>query len=79
MKIKIKIRTDQDKYIFAKTRIWDESKKNVNKKKDDSYESSLKFGVYLLSHLTGSTIGVKGLNFSVRNGKRWILHVINTF
>ena len=29
-----------------------------------------KNGGYLLSHLR-STIGVDGLNFSVRNGKRW--------
>ncbi len=29
-----------------------------------------KNGDYLLSHLR-STIGVGGLNFSVRNGKRW--------
>ena len=29
-----------------------------------------KNGGYLLSHLR-STIGVSGLNFSVRNGKRW--------
>ena len=30
-----------------------------------------KDGGYLLSHLAGSTIGVAGLNFSVRDGKRW--------
>ena len=30
-----------------------------------------KDGGYLLSHLVGSTIGVAGLNFSVRDGKRW--------
>ena len=30
-----------------------------------------KIGSYLLSHLKGSTIGVDGLNFSVRDGKRW--------
>ena len=30
-----------------------------------------KIGSYLLSHLIGSTIGVDGLNFSVRDGKRW--------
>ncbi len=28
-------------------------------------------GGYLLSHLAGSTIGAGGLNFSVRDGKRW--------
>ena len=28
-------------------------------------------GGYLLSHLVGSTIGAGGLNFSVRDGKRW--------
>ena len=33
-------------------------------------EALRKDGGYLLSHLR-STIGVNGLNFSVRNGKRW--------
>ena len=33
-------------------------------------EAFFKNGGYLLSHLR-STIGVNGLNFSVRNGKRW--------
>ena len=33
-------------------------------------QSVLKNGSDLLSHLR-STIGVNGLNFSVRNGKRW--------
>ena len=33
-------------------------------------EALSKDGGYLLSHLR-STIGVNGLNFSVRNGKRW--------
>ena len=31
----------------------------------------IKDGGYLLSHLVGSTIGAAGLNFSVRDGKRW--------
>ena len=34
-------------------------------------------GGYLLSHFR-STIGVVRLNFSVRNGKRWIPHAITT-
>ena len=34
-------------------------------------------GGYLLSHFR-STIGVGGLNFSVRNGKRWDPHAITT-
>ena len=34
-------------------------------------------GGYLLSH-RNSTIGVTGLNFSVRNGKRWIPGAIAT-
>ena len=34
-------------------------------------------GGYLLSHIR-STIGVVRLNFSVRNGKRWIPHAITT-
>ena len=46
---------------------------------DNNPELAQKFGVYLLSHLSGSTIGVKGLNFSVRNGKRWIPFAKNTF
>ena len=29
--------------------------------------------------LAGSTIGVKGLNFSVRDGKRWVPFAIDTF
>ena len=33
-------------------------------------------GGYLLSHKR-STIGAVGLNFSVRNGKRWIPDAIN--
>ena len=36
-----------------------------------------KNGGYLLSHLR-STIGVSGLNFSVRNGKRWNPTAITT-
>ena len=31
----------------------------------------LKIGGYLLSRVVCSTIGANGLNFSVRNGKRW--------
>ena len=37
-----------------------------------------KNGGYLLSHLR-STIGVDGLNFSVRNGKRWNPDAIATW
>ncbi len=33
--------------------------------------TQVKDGGYLLSHLVGSTIGAAGLNFSVRDGKRW--------
>ena len=40
-------------------------------------QSLLKKGGYLLSHLR-STIGTIGLNFSVRNGKRWNPNVITT-
>ena len=39
--------------------------------------SSQKDGGYLLS-LRTSTIGAIGLNFSVRNGKRWIPNAITT-
>ena len=35
-------------------------------------------GGYLLSRSAGSTIGVSGLNFSVRNGKRWDTAAIAT-
>ena len=35
-------------------------------------EASIKGGGDLLSHNKCSTIGAKGLNFSVRYGKRWI-------
>ena len=37
-----------------------------------------KNGGYLLSHFLGSTIGAIGLNFSVRNGKRWIPNATTT-
>ena len=37
-----------------------------------------KKGGYLLSRFAGSTIGVSGLNFSVRNGKRWDTAAIAT-
>ena len=40
-------------------------------------KDSEKNGSYLLSHLS-STIGVTGLNFSVRNGKRWNPRAIAT-
>ena len=38
----------------------------------------VKDGGYLLSHKCCSTIGAIGLNFSVRNGKRWIPNAITT-
>ena len=41
-------------------------------------EALWKNGSYLLSHLS-STIGVTGLNFSVRNGKRWNPRAIATW
>ena len=44
---------------------------------DVSDLSSQKDGGYLLS-LRTSTIGAIGLNFSVRNGKRWIPNAITT-
>ena len=39
---------------------------------------TVKGGGYLLSHMICSTIGAIGLNFSVRNGKRWIPDAITT-
>ncbi len=38
----------------------------------------VKDGGYLLSHIVCSTIGAIGLNFSVRNGKRWNPNAITT-
>ena len=60
------------------------SLRSVNKKKREPSDynpkalCSLKKGGYLLSHFVGSTIGVGGLNFSVRNGKRWNTAAIAT-
>ena len=45
---------------------------------DRNILSYLKKGGYLLSRFAGSTIGVSGLNFSVRNGKRWDTAAIAT-
>ena len=39
--------------------------------------SFIRGGGYLLSHFR-SIIGVVGVNFSVRNGKRWNPHAITT-
>ena len=38
-----------------------------------------KRGGYLLSRLAGSTIGAGGLNFSVRDGKRWVPAAVGAF
>jgi hypothetical protein len=46
------------------------AKKRVSDSQDER-DTLFKSGGYLLFHLVGSTIGVVGLNFSVRNGKRW--------
>ena len=53
--------------------------------KKDSYQiitligvSCIKKGGDLLSRLVDSTIGATGLNFSVRNGKRWNPGAITT-
>ena len=47
------------------------NKKNPSPSHIDLETDLNKIGSYLLSHLIGSTIGVDGLNFSVRDGKRW--------
>ena len=47
------------------------------RKKPRTFSGSGSGGGYLLSHFR-STIGVVRLNFSVRNGKRWIPHAITT-
>jgi hypothetical protein len=57
------------KYRYHKT------KKEVTHCWDNLFK---KVGGYLLFHLDGSTIGVGGLNFSVRNGKRCISTAITT-
>ena len=54
--------------------------KGDKKERDGGRVSSVSLklsGGYLLSH-RNSTIGVTGLNFSVRNGKRWIPGAIAT-
>ena len=48
-----------------------ETKKDPSPSHIDLETDLNKIGSYLLSHLIGSTIGVDGLNFSVRDGKRW--------
>ena len=58
---------------FFRTHIESRSFRDTDKKEGRSKlfaQSVLKNGSDLLSHLR-STIGVNGLNFSVRNGKRW--------
>ncbi len=55
-------------------------KRGNKKERDGGRVSSVSLklsGGYLLSH-RNSTIGVTGLNFSVRNGKRWIPGAIAT-
>ena len=54
-----------------------QSKKERRDRTRVSDLSSQKDGGYLLS-LRTSTIGAIGLNFSVRNGKRWIPNAITT-
>ena len=49
----------------------DKQKKDPSPSHIDLETDLNKIGSYLLSHLKGSTIGVDGLNFSVRDGKRW--------
>ena len=58
---------------------------SASKAKRDSHQmialigvSYLKKGGDLLSRLVDSTIGATGLNFSVRNGKRWNPGAITT-
>ena len=49
----------------------------MDMKKAPGFSARGSGGGYLLSHFR-STIGVVRLNFSVRNGKRWIPHAITT-
>ena len=44
---------------------------SYNKKRNDSFESLLEVAATYSPTFYCSTIGVNGLNFSVRNGKRW--------
>ena len=55
-----------------------ENKKRGYPRLDRNILSYLKKGGYLLSRFAGSTIGVSGLNFPVRNGKRWDTAAIAT-
>ena len=43
----------------------------IQQKRSDSFESLLEVAATYSSTFYCSTIGVNGLNFSVRNGKRW--------
>ena len=51
--------------------------RGMGMKKAPGFSARGSGGGYLLSHFR-STIGVVRLNFSVRNGKRWIPHAITT-
>ena len=42
-------------------------------------QTAIKFGADLLSRPSGSTIGAGGLNFSVRDGKRWVPAAVGAF
>ena len=49
-----------------------------HKKRSADFSTLPEVGDYLLFHIGCSTIGTGGLNFSVRNGKRWIPAVVVT-
>ena len=83
------LRTPSDSWLFWLLP-WQNCKKRliskaISNKKENVKEGiifswrSLKNGGYLLSRLVDSTIGVVGLNFSVRNGKRWNPNAITTW
>ena len=50
----------------------------IQQKRSDSFESLLEVAATYSPTFYCSTIGVNGLNFSVRNGKRWNLTAITT-
>ena len=76
-----------DAWFFAVGGLWGgglgaggRKRGRIKKERDGGRVSSVSHkisGGYLLSH-RNSTIGVTGLNFSVRNGKRWIPGAIAT-
>ena len=69
---------------FPRNLLHSKTKKGRSLSKDSSGGASRKtpppeFGADLLSRPSGSTIGAGGLNFSVRDGKRWVPAAVGAF